>query len=106
MATRTLERVLPYLLVAPVLLYIFVILVLPLLIEIYYSFLTREQGVYTYRIVHRFTLDNYVQVFTQRFIVQSLLFTMGISFVIAVGTVVLGLPVAQFLARAPVGARS
>ena len=90
---------LPYLLVAPVLLYIFVILVLPLLIEIYYSFLTREQGVYAYRIVHKFTLDNYVQVFSQRFIVQSLLFTMGISFVIAVGTVVLGLPVAQFLAR-------
>ena len=51
-ATRPLERVLPYLLVAPVLLYIFVILILPLLIEIYYSFLTREQGVYAYRIVH------------------------------------------------------
>ena len=99
MATRPLERALPYLLVAPVLLYIFVILVLPILIEIYYSFLTREQGVYAFRVVHRFTLDNYVQVFTQRYIVQSLLFTMGISFVIAVGTVLLGLPVAQFLAR-------
>jgi ABC-type spermidine/putrescine transport system permease subunit I len=91
--------VLPYLLVAPVLLYIFVVLILPILIEIYYSFLTREQGTYTYHIVHRFTLDNYIQVFTQRHIVESLAFTIGISFVIAVGTVVLGMPVAQFLAR-------
>ena len=99
MATRPLERALPYLLVAPVLLYIFVILILPILIEVYYSFLTREQGTYTFRIVHRFTLDNYIQVFTQRYIVESLTFTIGISFVIAVGTVVLGMPVAQFLAR-------
>ena len=99
MATRPLERVLPYLLVAPVLLYIFVVLILPILIEVYYSFLTREQGTYTFRIVHRFTLDNYIQVFTQRYIVESLIFTIGISFVIAVGTVVLGMPVAQFLAR-------
>lgn len=33
-ATRPLERVLPYLLVAPVMIYIFVILILPILIEI------------------------------------------------------------------------
>jgi ABC-type spermidine/putrescine transport system permease subunit I len=90
---------LPYLLVAPVLIYILVILVIPLLIEIYYSFLTREQGVFAFRIVQKFTLDNYVQIFAQSYIVDSLLFTLGISFVIAVGTVVLGLPVAQFLAR-------
>ena len=98
-ATRPLERVLPYLLVAPVMIYIFVVLILPLLIEIYYSFLTREQGTYTFHIVQKFTLDNYIQVFTQRYIIESLAFTIGISFVIAVGTVVLGMPVAQFLAR-------
>jgi ABC-type spermidine/putrescine transport system permease subunit I len=98
-ATRRLERALPYLLVAPVLIYILIILVIPLLIEIYYSFLTREQGTFAYHIVHKFTLDNYIQIFAQSFIVDSLLFTLGISFVIAVGTVVLGLPVAQFLAR-------
>ena len=98
-ATRPLERALPYLLVAPVLIYIFVVLILPLLIEIYYSFLTREQGTYTFHIVQKFTLDNYIQVFTQKYIIESLAFTIGISFVIAVGTVVLGMPVAQFLAR-------
>ena len=98
-ATRRLERALPYLLVAPVLLYILVILVIPVLIEVYYSFLTREQGTFAYHIVQKFTLDNYIQIFAQRYIVDSLLFTLGISFVIAVGTVVLGLPVAQFLAR-------
>ena len=98
-ANRRLERVLPYLLVAPILIYIFVVLILPLVIEIYYSFLTREQGVYTYHVVQKLTLDNYIQVFTQNYIIQSLLFTIGISFVIAVGTVVLGMPVAQFLAR-------
>ena len=98
-ASRPLERVLPYLLVAPVMIYIFVVLILPLLIEIYYSFLTREQGTYTFHIVQKFTLDNYIQVFTQKYIIESLAFTIGISFVIAVGTVVLGMPVAQFLAR-------
>ena len=98
-ATRRLERVLPYLLVAPVMIYIFVVLILPVLIEIYYSFLTRVQGVYAYHIVQKFTLDNYVQVFAQRYILESLAFTIGISLVIAAGTVVLGLPVAQFLAR-------
>ena len=98
-ATRRLERVLPYLLVAPVMIYIFVVLILPVLIEIYYSFLTREQGVYAYHTVQKFTLDNYIQVFAQRYIVESLAFTIGISLVIAAGTVVLGLPVAQFLAR-------
>jgi hypothetical protein len=81
-------------------------LILPLLIEIYYSFLTREQGVYTFHIVQKFTLDNYIQVFTQKYIVESLLFTIGISFVIAVGTVVLGIPVAQFWRGGPVAARS
>jgi ABC-type spermidine/putrescine transport system permease subunit I len=98
-ASRRLERVLPYLLVAPIMVYIFVILILPLLIEIYYSFLTREQGTFTFHIVQKFTLDNYIQVFTQKYIIESLAFTIGISFVIAVGTVVLGMPVAQFLAR-------
>ena len=98
-ASRPLERLLPYLLVAPVMIYIFVVLILPLLIEIYYSFLTREQGTYTFHIVQKFTLDNYIDVFTQRYIIESLAFTIGISFVIAVGTVVLGMPVAQFLAR-------
>jgi ABC-type spermidine/putrescine transport system permease subunit I len=98
-ATRRLERALPYLLIAPVITYIVVVLIVPVLIEVYYSFLTREQGTFAFRIVHRFTLDNYVQVFAQRYIVDSLLFTIAISFVIAVGTVVLGLPVAQFLAR-------
>jgi ABC-type spermidine/putrescine transport system permease subunit I len=98
-ATRRLERALPYLLVAPVLLYILVILVIPVLIEIYYSFLTREQGTFAFHIVQKFTLENYIQIFTTRYIVDSLLFTLGISFVIAVGTVVLGLPVAQYLAR-------
>lgn len=98
-ATRRLERALPYLLIAPVMIYILLVLVLPVAIEVYYSFLTREQGTFAYRIVHKFTLDNYIQVFAQRFIRESLLFTLGISFVIAVGTVVLGLPVAQFLAR-------
>lgn len=98
-ASRPLERVLPYLLVAPVMIYIFVVLILPILIEIYYSFLTREQGTFTFHIVQKFTLDNYIQVFTQKYIIESLAFTIGISFVIAVGTVVLGMPVAQFLAR-------
>lgn len=98
-ATRRLERALPYLLIAPVMIYILLVLIVPVAIEVYYSFLTREQGEFTYRIVHEFTLDNYIQVFAQRFIRESLLFTLGISFVIAVGTVVLGLPVAQFLAR-------
>ena len=98
-ASRPLERVLPYLLVAPVMIYIFVVLILPILIEIYYSFLTREQGTFTFHVVQKFTLDNYIQVFTQRYIIESLAFTIGISFVIAVGTVVLGMPVAQFLAR-------
>ena len=98
-ATRRLERALPYLLVAPVMIYIIIVLVIPVLIEIYYSFLTREQGVYAYHIVRKFTLDNYVQVFAQRYILESLAFTIGISLVIAAGTVVLGLPVAQFLAR-------
>jgi ABC-type spermidine/putrescine transport system permease subunit I len=98
-ATRPLERVLPYLLIAPVMIYIFVVLILPLLIQIYYSFLTREQGTYTFHIVQKLTLDNYIQIFTQRYIIESLAFTMGISFVIAVGTVILGMPVAQFLAR-------
>ena len=79
--------------------YIFVVLILPILIEVYYSFLTREQGTYTFHIVQKFTLDNYIEVFTQRYIIESLAFTIGISFVIAVGTVVLGMPVAQFLAR-------
>jgi ABC-type spermidine/putrescine transport system permease subunit I len=98
-ATRRLERALPYLLVAPVMIYIIIVLVVPVLIEIFYSFLTREQGVYAYHIVRKFTLDNYVQVFAQRYILESLAFTIGISLVIAAGTVVLGLPVAQFLAR-------
>ena len=58
-ATRRLERVLPYLLIAPVMIYMVVVLVLPLLIQIFYSFLTREQGTYTFHIVQKFTLDNY-----------------------------------------------
>jgi len=89
-ATRRLERALPYLLIAPVITYIVVVLIAPVLIEVYYSFLTREQGTFAYHIVQRFTLDNYIQIFAQRYIVDSLLFTIGISFIIAVGTVVLG----------------
>ena len=98
-ATRPLERVLPYLLVAPVLLYIFVVLILPILIEVYYSFLTREQGTFTFRIVHQVHAGQLRPGIHPAVHRRESAFTMGISFVIAVGTVVLGMPVAQFLAR-------
>ena len=74
-ASRRLERVLPYLLVAPVMnIYIFVVLILPILIKIYYSFLTREREP-SPSTSSRTATDNYIQVFTQKYIMESLAFT-------------------------------
>ncbi len=93
-----LSRAVPYLLVAPVAIYLTVIVIGPLAIQIYNSFLDRERGQFAYRIVHRFTLENYEQILAAD-ILGSLVWTISISLVIALGSVIIGLPIAHFLAR-------
>jgi putrescine transport system permease protein len=92
-------RALPYLLIAPVAIYLVVIVVGPELIQIFYSFLTREQGVYAYHVVLTPTLASYLEIFQDSELRQSLIWTIASSLVIAIGTVLLGLPVAHYLAR-------
>jgi ABC-type spermidine/putrescine transport system permease subunit I len=93
------SRALPYLLIAPVAIYLAVIVIGPELIQIFYSFLTREQGVFAYHVVLTPTLDNYLEIFRESQLRESLLWTVGSSMVIAIGTVIFGLPVAHYLAR-------
>jgi ABC-type spermidine/putrescine transport system permease subunit I len=90
---------LPYLLITPVVVYFALVLVVPLLVQIYYSFMTRERDALGYHVVHRPTLENYGQVFTRNDLVGSLIWTIGISLMIAVGSILLGLPAAHFLSR-------
>jgi ABC-type spermidine/putrescine transport system permease subunit I len=89
----------PYVLVAPVAIYLAVTLILPLAIQAYMSFLSRELGTFTYHVVQKPTLANYEAVFRQADLVYSLFFTLAVSLVISLGSILLGLPVAQFLAR-------
>src|SRR5215211_7619769 len=91
---------LPYLLITPVVVYFALVLVAPLLVQIYYSFMSRERDALGYHVVHRPTLENYGQIFTRNDLLGSLTWTVGISLVIAVGSLLLGLPVAHFLSRA------
>lgn len=91
--------ILPYLLTAPVLAYMAAALALPMLVQIYFSFMSRERGELGYYIVHRATLDNYLRVFTRAELANSLAWSILISLVIACGTILLSLPVAHFLAR-------
>jgi ABC-type spermidine/putrescine transport system permease subunit I len=97
--SRLFARGIPYLLVAPVAISLIVLMLGPMLIQLYYSFLGREQGVYAYHIVHQFTPANYQQIFTQKDILGSLGWTLASSLVVAVGTIIVGLPISQYLAR-------
>jgi ABC-type spermidine/putrescine transport system permease subunit I len=91
--------VLPYLLIAPVAIYLVVVVLGPMLIQIFYSFLSREQGTFAFHTVLKPTLDNYIAIFTHNDYLTSLLWSIASAFIIAAGTVILGLPIAQYLAR-------
>ncbi|HEX5414204.1 MAG TPA: ABC transporter permease [Chloroflexota bacterium] len=90
---------LPYLLTAPVLICGGIVLLMPLGVQLYYSFMARERGTLAYYIGTRATLDNYVQIITRSDLVGSMLWSFGVGFVVAIGIIALGLPVAHFLAR-------
>jgi putative spermidine/putrescine transport system permease protein len=90
---------LPFLLITPVVIYFALVLVAPLLVQIYYSFMSRERDALGYHVVHRPTLENYDQIFSRNDLWGSLVWTVGISLLIAVGSLLLGLPVAHFLSR-------
>lgn len=80
-------------------LYFVLVLVAPLVVQIYYSFMSRERDALGYHVVHRPTLENYTRIVTQDNLWSSLVWTIGISVVIAVGSILIGLPVAHFLSR-------
>jgi ABC-type spermidine/putrescine transport system permease subunit I len=97
-ASRGWARRVPYLLVAPVVIYLVVVVIIPLAIQVYDSFLAREQGTFAIRTVQRFTLANYERI-ARPDMLQSLVWSIGISLFIAGAAIVVGLPIAHFLAR-------
>lgn len=90
---------LPYLLIVPVAVFLTLVLVVPLAVQVYYSFMSRERDALGYHIVHRPTFDSYVRIVTRNDLWESLTWTIGISLAIAVGSILLGLPAAHFLSR-------
>jgi putative spermidine/putrescine transport system permease protein len=90
---------LPYLLVAPLVVYLAVVLVAPVLVQVFYSFMSRERGALGYHVVYQPTIENYTRIVTQDNLWGSLVWTIGISLVVAAGSILLGLPAAHFLSR-------
>jgi ABC-type spermidine/putrescine transport system permease subunit I len=86
-------------LVAPVAIYLALMLIVPVAVQAYFSFMSREQGEFSYYIVHRPTIENYARIIARNDLTQSLIWTTGSSLIVALGTIILGLPAAQFLAR-------
>jgi ABC-type spermidine/putrescine transport system permease subunit I len=89
------------LLAAPLLIYMGVVFVVPILLQIAFAFYTRElyKGV-IWRPVPKFTLENFGRAFSgSEPYLQSIVWTVGIAFFTSTVSICLSLPVAYFLAR-------
>lgn len=89
------------LLATPLLLYMAVVFVVPIVLQVAFAFYTRElyKGV-LWRPVPKFTLENFARAFnTSEPYLQSILWTVGVAFFTSTMSILLSLPVAYFLAR-------
>lgn len=91
------EPVRRYLLLVPPLGFVAVFFLVPLGLLVVYSFYVNPEGATLYR--PGFTLENYVRFFTSEFYRGKLLLTLKFGVVVTVVTMVLGYPLAYFLAR-------
>ncbi len=80
----------------PPLLFLLVILVVPLVVLLQYSFYTNIPGK---GIAYIFTLDNYVKFFTDSYYLMGIVITLGTGVLISVVTLLVAYPVAFFYAR-------
>lgn len=91
-------RAIPYLLVTPVIVALVLLVIVPLVIQLRTSFMALEQGQVAYRMVDRISLEHYQRI-GRPDMLESLLWSIGISVVISAGAIIVGLPIAHFLAR-------
>ena len=91
------DRFREYGLLFPAVAFMAVFFVVPIALLFVYSFYVNPQGSALYR--PGFTLENYVRFFTSGFYVGKLLLTLEFGVVVTLITVVLGYPLAYYLAR-------
>jgi spermidine/putrescine transport system permease protein len=89
-------------LISPTMLYLILFLILPLILVVVISFMTR--GSYG-NIVYRLNLDNYIR-FADPLYFRIVLYSLRTAFVTTIITILIGYPLAYFIARVPEKQRS
>ena len=89
-------------LISPTMLYLILFLILPLILIVVLSFMTR--GPYG-NIVYRFNLDNYIRLADPLYF-RILIYSLRVALITTVLTIALGFPVAYYIARSPERQRS
>ena len=89
------------LLLAPLLIYMALVFVVPIAFQVMFGFFSRElyKGV-VWKVIPDFTLDNFALIFNpEKTYFTSLIWTIGVAFFTSILSISLALPVAYFLAR-------
>jgi len=89
-------------LISPTMIYLFLFMLLPMLLVAVLSFLTR--GTYG-EVVYRFNLDNYARLMDPLYL-KILLYSLGVGLTTTIFTILIGYPLAYFIARSPARHRS
>ena len=88
-------------LIAPTMIYLFLFLILPLLLVVALSFMTR--GSYG-NVVYRININNYTRLIDPLYL-RILSYSLWVAFATTIFTIIIGYPLAYFIARVPVRTR-
>jgi spermidine/putrescine transport system permease protein len=99
---REVPEVQGWALISPTMIYLTLFLILPLLLVVALSFLAR--GPYG-NVVYRFNLDNYTRLFDPLYL-RILVYSLGVAALTTVVSILIGYPLAYYIARVPERQRS
>jgi len=99
---REVPEVQGWVLISPTMMYLTLFLILPLLLVVVLSFLAR--GTYG-NVVYRLNLSNYIRLFDPLYL-RILLYSLGVAALTTVVTILIGYPLAYYIARVPERQRS